>query len=134
MTRASARDVEFEAGMAHHRLAAKYLSAGEILYRVTIPEGASLLKTMFAEYEPLVFLCCHSMELNFKSYLIAHGCPIKQAEAFGHDLGKLARECCAEGMALPDWTSKVSSLSSVRSSRTMVSKHSQLRAALPVPP
>jgi hypothetical protein len=97
------RDIEYDAGLAHHHLAAKYLSAAKIVFHATITREKKVLETMFAEYEPLVFLCAHSMELNFKAYLIAYGLPIKDAEAFGHDLGKLARGCCAEGMVLPDW-------------------------------
>jgi len=134
VARAALSDVEYDAGLAHHRLAAKYLSAAKILFNATISEEKSFLETMFAEYEPLVFLCCHSMELNFKAFLIAHGMPIKDVEALGHDLGKLARECYAEGMALPEWTKSPIDIANAIFSRSKLASRRDFRARYPKKP
>ena len=133
MTKASRWEVEYDAGLAHHHLAAKYLSAAKILYTSTVSKDKPL-QTMFAEYEPLVFLCCHSMELNFKAFLIAYGLPIRDAEAFGHDLGKLARTCNAEGMSLPDWTKSPIDIANAIYLRSKGSSKKDYRARYPRQP
>lgn len=131
---ASLLDIEYDAGLAHHRLAAKYVSAAKILYLATVKEETLDFTAMFAEYEPLIFLCGHSMELNFKAYLIAYGLPIKVAEAFGHDLGKLARECYAEGMELPDWTKVPIDIANAIFSRSKLASKRDYRARYPKKP
>ena len=127
-------DVEYDAGLAHHRLAAKYLSAAKILYRARINEEKLDFSALMAEYEPLVFLCCHSMELNFKAYVIAHGLPIKDAESFGHDLGRLARKCYSEGMALPEWTKSPIDIANAIYSRSRLAPKRDYRARYPRKP
>jgi hypothetical protein len=127
-------ELEYDAGLAHHLLAAKYLRAAKILYAATISEEKLDITVMVAEYEPLVFLCSHSMELNFKAYLIAYGAPINQVEAFGHDLGKLARECYAEGMALPEWAKAPIDIANAIFSRSKLAPRRDFRARYPRKP
>ena len=130
----SASGIEYDAGLAHHRMAIKYLNAAQILYSATMPAIEKNALEMLAEYEPLVFLCGHSMELNFKAFLIAHGMPIKDAEAFSHDLGKLARECFAEGMAIPEWAKNTIDIANAVYSRSKSTSKRDYRARYPKKP
>ncbi len=134
MTLVSSMVLEYEAGLAHHRLASKYLGAARIVYEATIPNVEHDWRAMLSEYEPLVFLCSHSMELNFKAYLTGHGMQIRDAEALKHDLGKLARECYAEGTALPEWTKISIDVANAVYSRSKSATKQDFRARYPRKP
>ena len=51
-------------------------------------------------FVPLIYLLGHSLELNFKAFLISQGAPEKKLKSreFGHDLVACLRECKKQGL------------------------------------
>jgi hypothetical protein len=59
--------------------------------------------TFSEDYDPLYFLCAHSIELSLKAYLRWTGVPTRELrmKQYGHNLDVLLALCLREGLQLP---------------------------------